>query len=143
MGKTNHVTTRWMGKMAFESTNPSGNNLRIDAGEEDGGEGSGYRPKALMLSSMAGCTGLDVASLMKKMKLDVDDFTIEIVAELSDEHPQIYEKVTMEYHFHGSNLNEKKLQKAIDLSFDKYCGVSEMFKKFADVQIASFFHHTS
>lgn len=131
-----------MGKMAFESTNPSGKILRIDAGEEDGGESSGYRPKALMLSSLAGCTGLDVASLMKKMKLDVDDFTIDIVAEISDEHPQTYEKVIMEYHFYGNNLNEKKLQKAIDLSFEKYCGVSEMFKKFADVKIASFFHHT-
>ncbi len=132
-----------MGKMAFESTNPSGKILRIDAGEEDGGESSGYRPKALMLSSLAGCTGLDVASLMKKMKLDVDDFTIDIVAEISEEHPQTYEKVIMEYHFYGNNLNEKKLQKAIDLSFEKYCGVSEMFKKFADVKIASFFHHTS
>jgi len=132
-----------MGKMAFESTNPSGKILRIDAGEEDGGESSGYRPKALMLSSLAGCTGLDVASLMKKMKLDVDDFTIDIVAELSDEHPQTYEKVIMEYHFYGNNLNEKKLQKAIDLSFEKYCGVSEMFKKFADVKIASIFHHTA
>mgnify|MGYP001824197977 CR=1 FL=1 len=132
-----------MGKMAFESTNPSGKILRIDAGEEDGGESSGYRPKALMLSSMAGCTGLDVASLIKKMKLDVDDFTIDIVAELSDEHPQTYEKVIMEYHFYGNNLNEKKLQKAIDLSFEKYCGVSEMFKKFAEVKTASFFHHTS
>lgn len=132
-----------MGKMAFESTNPSGKILRIDAGEEDGGESSGYRPKALMLSSLAGCTGLDVASLMKKMKLDVDDFTIDIVAELSDEHPQTYEKVIMEYHFYGNNLNEKKLQKAIDLSFEKYCGVSEMFKKFADVKTASIFHHTA
>lgn len=143
MGKTNHVTTKWMGKMAFESTNPSGRTVRIDTAEDDGGENSGYRPKALMLSSMAGCTGLDVASLMKKMKLDVDDFTIEVVGELSDAHPQTYEKVTMEYHFYGDNLNEKKLQKAIDLSFEKYCGVSEMFKKFADVKIASFFHHTS
>jgi len=131
-----------MGNMAFESTNPSGHIVRIDTAEDGGGENSGYRPKALMLSSMAGCTGLDVASLMKKMKLDVDDFTIEIVAELSDAHPQTYEKVTMEYHFYGDNLNEKKLQKAIDLSFEKYCGVSEMFKKFADIKIVSFFHHT-
>ncbi|NNE03821.1 MAG: OsmC family protein [Eudoraea sp.] len=143
MGKTNHITTKWMGNMAFESSNPSGYIVRIDTNEEGGGENSGYRPKTLMLSSMAGCTGLDIASLMKKMKLDVDDFTIEIVGELTEEHPQIYEKVTMEYHFYGDNLNEKKLQKAIDLSFDKYCGVSEMFKRFADVKTASFFHHTS
>lgn len=132
-----------MGNMAFESTNPSGFNVKIDTDEEGGGENNGYRPKALMLSSLAGCTGLDVASLIKKMKLDVGDFSIDIVADLSDSHPQIYEKVVMEYHFYGDNLNEKKLQKAIDLSFEKYCGVSEMFKKFADVKIASFFHHRS
>lgn len=140
MGNTNHITTKWLGNMAFESSNPSGLSLRIDAGEESGGEGTGYRPKALMLSSLAGCTGLDVAHLIKKMRLSVDDFTIEIYGELSEDHPQTYVSVNMEYHFYGEDLKEKKLQKAVDLSYEKYCGVSEMFKRFAEINISTHFH---
>lgn len=136
----NHITTTWLGDMKFESTNPSGYNLFIDAGPESGGKGEGYRPKALMLSSLAGCSGLDVASLIKKMKLEVTDFKIEIDANLTEEHPKYYDRVMMNFHFYGDNLNEKKLQKAVDLSVEKYCGVMEMFRKFADVQINTFFN---
>lgn len=141
MATTNHITTKWLGKMAFESTNPSGLNLTIDAGPDDGGEGKGLRPKALMLSGLAGCSGLDVAGLIKKMKLDVDNFHIETIANLTDEHPKFYDAVTVEYHFHGSNLDEKKLQRAVDLSAEKYCGVMEMFRRFAKMEIETVFHH--
>jgi len=140
MGATNHITTKWLGGMAFESNNPSGLNLTIDAGPEDGGEGNGLRPKALMLSGLAGCSGLDVASLIKKMKLEVDEFTIETIANLTDEHPKYYDSVIIEYHFHGSNLAEKKLQRAVDLSVEKYCGVMEMFRQFAELEIKTVFH---
>jgi putative redox protein len=141
MGATNHITTKWLGNMAFESNNPSGHNFKIDIAKEDGGDGSGMRPKALMLSSLAGCSGLDVASLMKKMKLEVDEFTVETIANLTDEHPKFYDKVTIEYHFHGADLNEKKLQKAVDLSIEKYCGVMEMFRQFATLDIKTIFHN--
>ncbi|MCH4552248.1 MULTISPECIES: OsmC family protein [Aestuariibaculum] len=137
---TNHITTTWLGDMKFESTNPSGHNLFIDAGEESGGKGEGYRPKALMLSGLAGCSGLDVAALIKKMKLDVADFKIEIDANLTEEHPKFYDKVAMNFHFFGDNLDEKKLQRAVDLSVEKYCGVMEMFRQFADVQVNTFFN---
>ena len=138
---TNHITTKWLGEMAFESNNPSGLSIKIDAGPENGGAGEGLRPKALMLSSLAGCSGLDVASLIKKMKLEVDEFLMETKANLTDEHPKYYDSVVIEYHFHGSNLNEAKLQKAVDLSVEKYCGVMEMFRKFAELEIQTFFHH--
>ncbi len=141
MAESNHITTKWMANMAFESNNPSGHQMRIDAGAEHGGEGSGYRPKALMLSSLAGCSGLDVASLIKKMKLEVDDFHIETIGELTDEHPKYYNKVKVEYHFYGANLNEEKLQRAVDLSIEKYCGVMEMFRRFAELDIETLFHH--
>ena len=140
MATTNHITTKWLGNMQFKSTNPSGLTLNIDAGPDDGGEGKGLRPKALMLSGLAGCSGLDVASLIKKMKLEVDDFHIETIANLTDEHPKFYDAVTIEYHFHGKNLAEKKLQRAVDLSVEKYCGVMEMFRKFATLEIKTIFH---
>ena len=137
---TNHITTKWLGNMAFESNNPSGNNLIIDIAPEDGGEGRGYRPKALMLSSLAGCSGLNMTSLIKKMKLEVEEFTIETIANMTDENPKYYDNVTIEYHFKGANLDEKKLQRAVDLSVEKYCGVMEMFRQFAELDIKILFN---
>lgn len=135
------VTTTWKGKMHFESTNPSGETFLINAAAENGGEGAGLRPKAMMLSALAGCSGLDVASLIEKMKLEVDDFKIETIANLTEEHPKVYDAVTVEYHFYGTNLNEAKLQRAVDLSVEKYCGVMEMFRQFAKIEIKTIFHH--
>lgn len=137
---THTTTTTWKGKMQFEATNPSGETLLINAGAENGGEGAGLRPKALMLASLAGCSGLDVASLIEKMKLEVADFKIETIANLTEEHPKIYDNVILEYHFFGTNLNQVKLQRAVDLSVEKYCGVMEMFRKFANIEIKTFFH---
>ncbi|WP_372945753.1 OsmC family protein [Muriicola sp.] len=137
---TNHISTHWIGGMAFESNNPSGLDLKIDAGPEDGGEGKGYRPKALMLTSLAGCSGLDVVGMIGKMKLNVDKFHMEIFAELTDEHPKYYHKVHLEYHFYGKALDEKKLQRAVDLSVEKYCGVMEMFRRFAEVTTENIYH---
>ncbi len=134
---TNHITTKWLGEMAFESTNTSGNTFIIDTAE--GSEG--LRPKSLMLSALSGCSGLDVVSLIKKMKLEVDEFQMDTIANLTEEHPKHYDAVTIEYHFHGSNLNEKKLQRAVDLSVEKYCGVMEMFRQFAALEIKVIFHH--
>ena len=137
----NLVTTKWLGGMAFESDNPSGHTLKIDVDAENGGENSGHRPKALMLTSLAGCSGLDVASLMKKMKLEVRAFEIQTEANLTDEHPKFYDAVTIFYHFFGPNLVEDKLQKTVDLSVERYCGVMEMFRQFAKLEVKTVFHH--
>ncbi len=133
----NKIRTTWKGGMLFESTNPGGN-LAIN----DGGESAdvAYTPKALMLASLAGCSGLDIASLAKKMRVEIDDFNIDVEGELTDEHPKYYHKVAMTYHFYGSNLDQKKLQKIVDLSVEKYCGVMAMFEKFADVKVNIAYH---
>lgn len=137
----NTVTTKWLGGMAFESDNPSGHTLKIDVDTESGGENSGHRPKALMLTALAGCSGLDVASLIKKMKLEVSDFEIKTEAHLTEEHPKYYNQVVVSYHFFGPNLIEEKLQKAVNLSVERYCGVMEMFRQFSEVTIKTVFHH--
>lgn len=134
------ITTTWKGNMQFESTNPGGS-LMIDAAEAVGGTNNGLRPKALMLSALSGCTGLDVASLIKKMRLEVDDFNIETQGFLTDTEPQVYDKVTVTYHFYGSNLNEERLNHAVELSVEKYCGVMQMFRSFAEVKTEVVFHN--
>ena len=99
----NIVTTVWKENMLFESDNPSNETLFMDAPDE-GIENKGLRPKAMMLSSLAGCSGLDVVSLLKKMRAEVDDFKMIVQGDLTDEHPKYYHKVHVEYHFYGSNL---------------------------------------
>ena len=128
----NKVQTTWKGGMLFESTNPGGNLFINDGGDS---EDVAYTPKALMLASLAGCSGLDIASLVKKMRVDIADFTIDVEGELTDAHPKFYHKVSMTYNFFGKDLDEKKLQKIVDLSVEKYCGVMAMFEKFAEVTI--------
>lgn len=138
---SNLVTTTWKKNMLFHSDNPSGNTLLMDTSQEIGGNGVGLSPKALMLSSLAGCSGLDVVSLLKKMRVKVDDFQIKIEATLTDEHPKYYKEVQVGYHFHGNNLEEDKINKAVKLSVEKYCGVMEMFRKFAEVTTQIHFYN--
>ncbi|MHC5308573.1 OsmC family protein [Myroides sp. LJL116] len=135
------VTTTWIENMQFESTNPSGDVIRIDAGKENGGDGMGLRPKALMLSALAGCSGLDVAHLIKKMRLEVEEFKMETEGVLSEEDPQTYTDVILDYHFYGNNLDQAKLTRAVNLSIENYCGVMNMFKGFANVQTNIHFHN--
>ena len=135
---TNTVTTIWTENMQFKSDNPSGHELHIDAGEEFGGNSAGMRPKALMLSSLAGCSGLDVVALLNKMRVEIDKFKIVVKGELTDEHPKFYHKVKVDYHFTGNNLAEDKIEKAVSLSVEKYCGVMEMFRQFAKIETEIF-----
>lgn len=137
---TNIVTTEWQQDMVFKSDNPSGDEIFIDASEEFGGTNSGLRPKAMMLSSLAGCSGLDVISLLKKMKVDIDNFKIVTKGELTEEHPKYYHKVKIDYHFFGNELKEKKIKKAVDLSIERYCGVFEMFRHFAKMETEIHLH---
>ncbi|MCB0472045.1 MAG: OsmC family protein [Flavobacteriaceae bacterium] len=126
------VKTTWKGNMQFESTN-AGGTLMIDSDAEFGGEGKGYRPKSLMLSSLAGCSALDVQSLLKKMRAEVEAFDIDVEANLTDEHPKYYDKVKVIYNFHGKDLQRDKIEKAVKLSEERYCGVMEMFRHFAEL----------
>ncbi|TVZ56703.1 putative redox protein [Lutibacter sp. Hel_I_33_5] len=128
------ITTHWKRDMVFESDNPRWDSIMMDASKDFGGTDSGMAPKAMMLSSLAGCSGLDVVSVLNKMRVKFDDFKMEVEGELTDEHPKYYHRVTVDYHFYGKKLNEKKINNAVDLSVDKYCGVMEMFRQFAEVK---------
>jgi putative redox protein len=134
------VTTQWKENMLFETDNPSGKTVLIDTSPENGGTNEGLAPKALMLSSLAGCSGLDVVSILKKMKVEVEDFRMEATGELTEEHPKYYHSVTLDYHFYGKDLDQKKIQRAVDLSVEAYCGVMEMFRRFAKVETNTYFH---
>jgi len=136
----NIIKTVWIEKSQFKSDNPSGYEFTMFDKSQDNGDVVGFAPKALMLSSLAGCSGLDVVSLLEKMRAEVANFKIEVTAELTDEHPKFYNKVKVDYHFTDSELQPEKIQKAVNLSVTKYCGVMEMFRQFSEVEIEIFLH---
>ena len=135
------ITTQWKGDMVFESDNPRWDSIMMDASKDFGGTGSGMAPKAMMLSSLAGCSGLDIVSVLNKMKVKLDDFKMIVEGELTEEHPKYYHAVTIDYHFYGKNLKESKINKAVNLSIEKYCGVMEMFRHFATIKTAVHIHN--
>lgn len=126
------IQLSWQKNMAFE-TELNGHKLQIDASDEVGGNNKGPRPKPLMLVALAGCTGMDVISILKKMRINVDDFDVEVVAKSTEEHPKHYTSMHLIYKFTGKNLPKDKLEKAVDLSQERYCGVSYVYKKAMDL----------
>jgi putative redox protein len=130
MGQT--IEARWTKGMSFEG-NVNDHQIAIDAHSKFGGKNKGPRPKPMLLLSLAGCTGMDVVSLLEKMRVEVEDFRIIVTGELTDEHPKYYHKIHIIYQFKGKDINTGKVEKAINLSQDKYCGVSYMLKQAADI----------
>jgi putative redox protein len=122
----------WQGKMKFVGTAPSGHPVEMDAPPAVGGEDSASRPKELLLDSLAGCTAMDVISILRKMQVEPEAFRVEVIGELTDEHPIVFTHFHIKYIVKG-DVPEAKLKKAIQLSQERYCGVSAMFRRFAQV----------
>lgn len=113
--------------MAFEAE-VNGHKFILDADESVGGHDSGPRPKPLMMVALAGCTGMDVVSILKKMRVEYEGLDVKIEGELGEEHPKRYTSMKVIYEFRGKDLPLDKLQKAVDLSRERYCGVSASYK---------------
>ena len=122
------INLEWLEKMAFK-TIVNGHELILDASEEGGGQNRGPRPKILMMVALAGCTGMDVVSILRKMRVEVEAFNVRVEGELTDEHPKHYTSMKIIYEFKGKDLPMDKLEKAVSLSEERYCGVSAVYKK--------------
>lgn len=114
--------------MKFD-TEVNGHHFMMDLPEGGGGENAGPRPKPLMLAALAGCTGFDVISLLRKMRQDVTYFNVRVEGDTEDEHPNPFVKMHIIYEFRGNNLEMDKIEKSINLSMDRYCGVSAVYRK--------------
>ena len=122
------VSVSWLDKMAFE-TEINGHKIVIDAVSAVGGEDKGPRPKPFMLASLGGCTAMDVISILKKMRVEVKDFKVTVTGDLTEEHPKHFYKMHVVYAFTGKDLPMDKLEKAVNLSEERYCGVSATYRK--------------
>ncbi len=126
------IDVTWNDKMSF-TTNVDGHEIILDASENVGGEDKGPRPKPFMLVALGGCTGMDVISILKKMRVDVEGFNVKVEGELNDEHPKYYKKMHVIFEFRGKNLPMDKLEKAVSLSEERYCGVSILYRMAIEV----------
>ncbi len=124
----------WQSNMAFEAS-VNGHNIMMDVDSSSGGQDLGPRPKILLLAGLGGCTGMDVVSILAKMKIVPEKFWMDISAELSEEHPKVYNHIKLTYNFKGDNLEFDKLEKAVHLSKEKYCAVSAMLSKSAEMEV--------
>ena len=122
------TTTTWKHDMAFDSE-LEGNQISINGGLDENGKRLGFGPKALLLTGLAGCSGIDVVDILKKMKVEFSKLIVTAEAELVEEHPKVFKEITLVYITDVPAGDTDKLKRAIELSLDKYCGVAAMLKK--------------
>ncbi len=129
---SSRTTTEWIGGLAFDSV-VNGHHLVMDVDAEAGGKDAGPRPKPLLLAALSGCSGMDVVSILDKMKVGPYQLRIDAEADSTSEHPIVYHTIRLSYHFQGENLPADKIVKAVTLSTEKYCGVNAMLQRTARV----------
>jgi len=122
------IKTRWLNDLAFEAE-VDGHKVYLDTSIEHGGKNMGPRPKQLMMVALAGCTGMDVASILKKMRENIEELTVEVEGNLSEDHPKKFEGMKVIFRVKGKEVNRKNVEKAVNLSSTKYCGVSANYIK--------------
>ena len=119
--------------ITFAGKTDSNNWVMMDGPENFGGSNGAIRPKELLLLSLGGCTGADVQAILSKKRVKVDNFEINLTAETNEEHPVVYTKIHLEYVFYGENIQPKDVERAIELSQTKYCGVTAMLEKAMEI----------
>jgi len=122
------TTTYWKSGFAFDSRFKN-NVIALDDAAASGKDDSGFSPKALLLSGLAGCTGIDVVSILDKMKAPYESIRIETEAQLTEEHPKVFKEINITYFVKIPVVYEDKIKRAVDLSLEKYCGVAAMLRK--------------
>jgi len=124
----NSVTIQHRENMSF-TVSINGHEMIIDASREAGGNDLGPRPKSLMLAALAGCTGMDVVSILTKMRVEFEDFRVKVEGNITEEHPRHFDHMHIVYTVKGKNIPADKVNTAINLSQEKYCGVSYNYRQ--------------
>jgi len=125
---TKQAIVKQLDGVTFAAKGDSGHWVTMDGPADFGGSNAGSRPKELVLFALGGCTGSDVAAILKKKRIPLQDFEMHIKATQADEHPQVYTDIHVEYVFYGTGINPPDVERAIELSTTKYCSVSAMLR---------------
>jgi len=119
--------------MSFEA-DIAGYKISLDSDPEFGGQNKGPKPKPFMLVALAGCTGMDIVSLLQKMRVKFNTLNIKVEGDITEEHPKKFEKMKIIYELSGPSIDRAKVEKAVSLSQEKYCGVSASYR--ASIEIS-------
>jgi putative redox protein len=126
------TTAKWVEKLAFDATSDK-HTVRMDTTEAGGSLDSGMSPKKMVLGALSVCSGMDVVGILKKMRVEFSKLEVDAEAEQTDTDPKVFTSIHMKYRSDLSNENKDKLEKAISLSHEKYCGISAMLHKHCDI----------
>ena len=121
-----NAEVQWKGRMSFTGTADSGFEVPLGSSPEVGGDNDGFRPMELMALSLAGCTAMDVISILSKKRQEISDFQVKVTTERAETHPKVFTKAVIEYHVAGKDLSEKAVSRAMELSADTYCPAQGM-----------------
>ena len=127
------ISVTWQREdLLLEAENDTGNTIILDSGESVGGKNRGPRPLQLLLMGLAGCTAMDVISILKKMREPLEDFRVDVTAEQASDHPHVYTSIYVEYVVVG-DVKEDSVKKAIWLSEERYCSANAMLRQAASI----------
>jgi putative redox protein len=124
----------WKGKMSFDGVGGSGFTLPMGTAEAYGGDNDGFRPMELILVGVAGCTAMDVVSILSKKRQEVTGFEVHVNGERAEDHPKVFTHITIEYVLSGRNLDRTAVERAVELSETKYCSASAIVAKTAKIE---------
>jgi putative redox protein len=130
----------WKGKLSFTGSADSGFKVPLGSYPEVGGDDDGFRPMELMAVSLAGCTAMDVISILTKKRQAVADFEVKVDTERSDQHPKVFTKAIIEYHVAGKDISESAVTRAMELSADSYCPAQAMLGKIIPLTLKYFIY---
>ncbi len=135
-----NAEVQWKGRMTFTGSADSGFTVPLGSHPEVGGDDDGFRPMELMALSLAGCTAMDVISILTKKRQQVSDYKVRVETERSDKHPKVFTKAIIEYHVAGKDLQENALTRAMELSADAYCPAQAMLGKIMPLELKYFIY---
>jgi putative redox protein len=127
------IVLNWKKNFRFETKNEKGLSVNFDAPAKYGGEDSALTPMETVLASLAGCTSFDVVTILKKKRQNISNYSVETEAEMNDEPPEVFTKIHIKYIIEGKDISKDAVERAIQLSHDKYCSVGAMLKKTAEI----------
>ncbi len=133
MTSTLNATVALVDGMRFEATLGSGHRVILDAASEVGGQDAGPRPMEMLLLGLGGCTGMDVISILRKMRQDVTGYEIRLSGERATEHPKVFTAIVVEHVVRGRGLSEESVRRAVELSATRYCSAAAMLGKVARI----------
>lgn len=130
------ATVTWKEGMSFTGTAPSGFSVDLGASPSVGGDNDGFRPMELMALGLAGCTAMDVISILRKKRQQVTDFSVRVDTKSADQHPHVWVEVAIEYIITGHEIDPAAIERAMQLSAERYCPAQNMINKAVDIEMS-------